>query len=277
MVAVAGSATDMTETTVLSLRDVAIERGNQRLMTDLSLSLAAGEILGVLGPNGAGKTSLLSACSGEMALAAGQVRCAGQLVAAATARKLARVRAVLPQQSMLTFNLPIRQIIEMGAYPFAEIEAHQVQGWAEQAIADGDLSQHLYKRYDELSGGEQQRVQYARVFVQTHAIAHVNGHACLFLDEPTASLDLKHQSLVVRSVRQIARENIAGVFVILHDLSLAARLCDKLLLLSPRFTPVYGTPETVLQEATLAQVYGVQMSVLPNPRRPKELWVMPND
>lgn len=259
---------------VLSVRDVAVTRGQRELIKSLSLNLPVGQILGVLGPNGAGKTSLLSACSGELALASGEIECAGVEVSAATAQTLSRCRAVLPQQSTLTFNLPIRQIIEMGAYPFPEIDPSTVRRWCDGAIEQTDLHVHLSKRYDELSGGEQQRVQFSRVLVQTRAIAHVNKAACLFLDEPTSSLDLKHQSLLMTSLREIARDNLAGVFIILHDLNVAARLCDRILLLSPKFAPVYGCASEVLTENTLTQVYEVPMRVQHNPGRPNDLWIM---
>jgi len=275
----------MSMQSALCISDVTIQRGGRALAKSLSLSLPVGEILGVLGPNGAGKTSLLSACSGECSgegsgersQASGEIECTGVRVATATAQALSRRRAVLPQQSTLTFNLPIRQIIEMGAYPFPEIDPLMVRRWCDAAIAQTDLQAHLSKRYDALSGGEQQRVQFSRVLVHTRAIAHVNGAACLFLDEPTSSLDLKHQSQLMSGLREIAKAKLAGVFIILHDLNMAARWCDQLLLLSPTFAPVYGSAREVLRESILTKVYGVPMSVVPHPTRLNGLWVMSDE
>jgi iron complex transport system ATP-binding protein len=263
--------------TALELERVSVVRGKKTLVQSLSLTLAAGEILGVLGPNGAGKTSLLSVCSGELESGSGEIRLSGTLMNRANAGWLARTRAVLPQQSALTFNLPITQIIEMGAYPFPEIDHQTIAHWTECAIAQTDLASHIGKPYDALSGGEQQRVQFARVLLQTWAIADTHGHACLFLDEPTASLDLKHQSLLIKALRTLLKHQSTAVFVILHDLNMAARICDKVLLLSPTHPPVYGTPQTVFNETRLEQTYGIRMRIERNPLRTNELMILTDD
>lgn len=261
----------------LNLHEVRIQRGNRQIVQSLNLNLPVGQMLGVLGPNGAGKTSLLTACCGELALSGGHI-CLGQHeLHHQRARQLARMRAVLPQQSRLTFNLPIAQIIQMGSYPFPEIDQVVVDRWTDEAIAIADLENHLSKPYDALSGGEQQRVQFARVLLQTWAISHTNGCAYLFLDEPTASLDLKHQSLLLRGVRQLADEGLAAVFVILHDLNLAARWCDRVLLLSENQPPMEGAPGKVMTADVLERVYGIPMRVEPHPLRQGEILILPND
>lgn len=269
----------------LSLRGVSISRGQRTLVQSLDLDLKVGEILGVLGPNGAGKTSLLSACCGELDIDQGQIQfstmstpCIDRLhFVRPNVRELARTRAVLPQQSNLTFNLPIEQIIQMGAYPFPELDASLVKAWAARAVAQADLSDHLDKAYNSLSGGEQQRVQFARVLLHTWAIAHIRGCAYLFLDEPTASLDLKHQIKLLKSVQELAKEQLAAVFVIMHDLNLAARWCNKVLLLSPRSEPLYGTPVEVMNEQALQRVYDLPMRVKRHPLRPEEIMVLTDE
>lgn len=261
----------------LNLQAVRIERGNRQIVQSLDLNLPVGQVLGVVGPNGAGKTSLLSACCGELALHSGHIRLGQHEVHRQSAKQLARLRAVLPQQSQLTFNLPIAQIIQMGSYPFPEIEQALVDRWTDEAITIADLANHLSKPYDALSGGEQQRVQFARVLVQTWAISRTRGHAYLFLDEPTASLDLKHQSLLLRYVRQLADEGLVAVFVILHDLNLAARWCDRILLLSESHPPMDGTPANILTADALARVYGIPMRVEPHPVRNGDLLILTNE
>lgn len=261
----------------LHLRDVQIERGKRQIVKSLSLELEVGQMLGVLGPNGAGKTSLLTACCGELGIASGQIFLGTQDLHHQSARELARLRAVLPQQSRLTFNLPIIQIVQMGCYPFPEIDQSLVNQWTDEAITIADLDKHLQKPYDALSGGEQQRVQFARVMVQTRAIAHTHGCAYLFLDEPTASLDLKHQSLLLKGVRSLADQSLAAVFVILHDLNLAARWCDRILLLSENEPPREGTPTEVMHADTLARVYGIPMRIEEHPHRAGELLVLTDE
>lgn len=261
----------------LCLRDVSIRRGNRHIVDSLSLELPVGRMLGVLGPNGAGKTSLLTACCGELDITSGQIFLGKQDLHHQSAKQLARLRAVLPQQSWLTFNLPIIQIVQMGCYPFPEIDPSLVDQWTDDAIAAADLGKHLDKPFDALSGGEQQRVQFARVVTQTRAIAHTNGQAYLFLDEPTASLDLKHQSLLLKAVRALADQGSAAVLVILHDLNLAARWCDRVLLLSENDPPRQGTPAQVMTCETLAQVYGIPMRIEQHPHRAGELWVLTDE
>lgn len=269
----------------LSLRAVSITRGQRTLVQSLDLNLKVGEILGVLGPNGAGKTSLLSACCGELEIDQGEIEFGtvpltprqGRALTGKQIRELARTRAVLPQQSMLTFNLPITQIIQMGAYPFPEVDASLVRQWTERAISQADLAAHLKRDYSALSGGEQQRVQFARVLLQTWAIAHVKGCAYLFLDEPTASLDLKHQHLLLKVVRELANQQWAAVFVIMHDLNLAARWCDKVLLLSPKAAPLYGAPVDVLREDSLQRAYDVALRVTRHPTRHNDILVLTDE
>ena len=276
----------------LSLRNVSVFRGRQRLIDNLNLSVRAGEVLGVLGPNGSGKTSLLSACTGELPIRSGEILYGNKPLNPNDAKQLARTRAVLPQQSHLTFNLPVREIIQMGAYPFPEIGSDQVMRWMDQAVYAADLSALVDNPFNALSGGEQQRVQFARVMVQTLAIAATHGQAYMFLDEPTASLDLRHQGLLLNAVRQLAKNGHngnsrtseaertvdgigpIGAFVVLHDLNIAARWCDRVLLLSKHHDPVQGSPDEAFKQETLNQVYGVNLRVGPHPIRPNELLVL---
>lgn len=151
----------------LTLENVAVNRGGKSVVPALNLRLEAGQMLGVLGPNGAGKTTLLSACVGELPVASGQIYYNQQRLLWAGAKPLARHRAVLPQASHVTFDLPVVEIIQMGAYPFPEVSPTQVHRWTQQAIEAADVAAFADKRFSELSGGQQQRVQFARVMGRT--------------------------------------------------------------------------------------------------------------
>ncbi len=259
---------------VLILRDVAVYRGRRCVIPPLSLNLAPGDVLGVLGPNGAGKTSLLAACTGDMPVHKGEIRYGNTLLNPNDALRFARLRAVLPQQSQLSFNLPVHQIVRMGAYPFQDILPAQVLNWVEEAMDDVELLPYAGQSYSALSGGEQQRVQFARVMVQTRAIVHTRGHAYLFLDEPTASLDLRHQARLIKTVQALTKKQLVSVFVVLHDLNMAARWCDTILLLSTVHAPFQGKTAEVLTDETLRKVYGVAMHVQPHPFRPNALLIL---
>ena len=261
----------------LRVQEVSVSLGTQRTLGPLTFTLTPGSLMGVLGPNGAGKTSLLAACTGERALSAGSLTYDGQPVIPADSKHLSRRRAVLPQHSQLTFNLPVQHIVQMGAYPFPEISPAQVNIWMDHAITVADLGSHLHRPYSALSGGEQQRVQFARVWVQALAIAQVQGHAYLFLDEPTASLDVRHQIRLFQALQQLASTKTIAVFVVLHDINMAARWCDTILLLSSDGRAVFGQTASVLTKSTLERVYGIGIHIEPHPLKKTQIMVLAKD
>ena len=158
----------------------------------------------------------------------------------------ARWRArVLPQKPGLGFDLGVAEVVAMGAYPFPELPPAAVEALVDRTLALADATHLRARRYPELSGGEQQRVQFARVLTQCLA-ARAEGEArYLLLDEPTASLDPRHQGELLRVAVDLARDERVGVLVILHDMNLAARWCDRLLLLGGGRAIASGPPSQV--------------------------------
>lgn len=259
----------------LILQNVSLTRGSRCVVPPLSLALEPGELMGVLGPNGAGKSSLLSACTGELPVATGEIHLGKQPLDAKHAKQLARCRAVLPQHSHLAFNLSVREIIQMGAYAFPECSQDQIKQWCDRAVEAVELHTHVRRSYQELSGGEQQRVQFARVIVQTLAIRQVCGCAFLFLDEPTSSLDPRHQSLLMRVVKHLVTEESMAAMVVLHDLNMAARWCDKVVLLSPNQPPRNGPVREIMTKETLESVFGMAMHIVRHPLFSDEWLILP--
>lgn len=238
------------------------------------MQLEVGEVLAVLGPNGAGKSSFLGACCAELPVRQGQVSFSGVAIHRTDPLTLARTRAVLPQQSAMTFDLPVSEVIAMGAYPFPEASPKTVQSWVDEAVQRADLGQKVNQSFRALSGGEQQRVQFARVLVQTRAIVSLRGHAYLFLDEPTASLDPRHQVLLMQGVHDLARTFSTAVIIVLHDLNMAARWCDRLMLIADGKIAAIDRPEIVLDEGLLEKVYDLPMKVRQHPVHSERLIVM---
>jgi len=259
---------------VMVVESLRMHRGKRQILNDIDLQLHVGEVLGILGPNGAGKSSFLAACCAELPITSGQILYDGQSVLHAKPLDLARTRAVLPQHTTMTFDLPVTEVVTMGAYPFPEATTEQVNEWIDEAIERADIRHKAHDSYRALSGGEQQRVQFARVLVQARAIENLKGHAFLFLDEPTASLDPKHQVLLMRVVRELSRESSTAVVVVLHDLNMAARWCDRLMLLSDGEIAALDVPQKVLRADLLERVYGLPMSVMPHPLNSDHLIVM---
>jgi len=270
---------------MLQAHGIAVQRGERQILSDIDLSLPAGQVIGVLGANGAGKSTLLAALAGELSPSAGRITLNGRPLSAWPAAELASCRAVLPQSPSLQFDLPVATVIGMGAYPHARHSrtgAHPTNrhDTAQAAMAEdqrilqrvlvlADVQDLYERRYRRLSGGEQQRVHLARVLYQLLlARQGHNEYRVLMLDEPTASLDPRHQLHLLSAVHTLAHEENVAALVIVHDLNLAAGCCDRLLLLGQGRVAACGTPAQVLTPDTLRQVYGVEATVLPHPNQP---------
>ena len=270
---------------MLQAHGIAVQRGERQILSDIDLSLPAGQVIGVLGANGAGKSTLLAALAGELSPSAGRITLNGRPLSAWPAAELASCRAVLPQSPSLQFDLPVATVIGMGAYPHARYTRTGAprtdsRDTAQAAIAEdqrilqrvlvlADVQDLYERRYRRLSGGEQQRVHLARVLYQLLlARQGHNEYRVLMLDEPTASLDPRHQLHLLSAVHTLAHEENVAALVIVHDLNLAAGCCDRLLLLGQGRVAACGTPAQVLTPDTLRQVYGVEATVLPHPNQP---------
>ena len=271
---------------MLQAHGIAVQRGERQILADIDLSLPAGQVIGVLGANGAGKSTLLAALAGELSPSAGRITLNGRPLSAWSVAELARCRAVLPQSPSLQFDLPVATVIGMGAYPHARHtrtgapRTDDSRDTARAAIAEdqrilqrvlalADVQDLYERRYCHLSGGEQQRVHLARVLYQL--LLACQGHdeyRVLMLDEPTASLDPRHQLHLLSAVHTLAHEENVAALLIVHDLNLAAGCCDRLLLLGQGRVAACGTPAQVLTPDTLRQVYGVEATVLPHPNQP---------
>lgn len=248
---------------------LACARGPRTVLRGVSLALNAGEVMGVLGANGAGKTSLLATLTGELPPASGTLMFDDRALHTWTPAALARRRAVLPQSATLAFDLTVTTVVEMGAYPFPELTPHALDALVDRALDCADALGLRERRYAALSGGEQQRVHFARVLVQALAAREAGEYRAIFLDEPTASLDPLHQTLMLRGVWRLVREEGLAAFVVLHDVNLAATWCDRLLMLSAGEVTAQGAPADVLTPQNLQRVYGLPARVLPHPEAPE--------
>ncbi|MHC8360046.1 heme ABC transporter ATP-binding protein [Pseudomonas sp. LS2P72] len=247
---------------MLRTQNLQIRRGRKIVLTDITLELKPGEVLGVLGPNGAGKSTLLGALCGELHADHGSVWLDERELSdwAGTAR--AQRLAVLPQVSTLDFAFRVEEVVGMGRLPHqsGRVRDDEIVAAALQAADAGHLSGRSYLA---LSGGERQRVHLARVLAQLWP-----GEAgqTLLLDEPTSMLDPLHQHTTLQAVREFANRG-AAVLVILHDLNLAARYCDRLLLLEGGRPVALDTPEQVLRPEPLKAVFGLEVLVQQHPER----------
>ncbi len=237
-----------------------IERGGRVLASDLTFTLPAGSFFAVLGTNGAGKTSLLRVLSGEVPPAAGQVLYAGRDVRALSPRRLARMRGFLAQNCECRLPFAAGEIVRLGSEA-AGYRGSAACAKARAAMEVAGISRLADRQISMLSGGEQQRVHWARV------LAQLDGRTAgkiLFMDEPVASLDLSHQHGILSAAKDLAASGLV-VVAVLHDLNLAARYASGILLLHHGRILALGPPESVLTPDRIETVFGVRARLLPHP------------
>jgi iron complex transport system ATP-binding protein len=236
-------------TAAICARGVVVRAGGTTLLHGVDLDVTAGEVVVLVGPNGAGKSTLLATIAGDVAPAAGTITLAGHDVTTQDARALASLRAMLRQRSSLTAAFTVLEVVRLG-----QLRADDAIALA--ALRDVAMERRAHRSYPTLSGGEQQRVQLARVLAQLDACPT----AALLLDEPTAALDLRHQQLVVACSRRAAR---AGhpVVVVMHDLALAARCADRIVLLADGRVLATGAPADVLTSALVSRAFDAEIAV----------------
>jgi iron complex transport system ATP-binding protein len=231
-----------------------VRRSGRLLLDAVDVSLAAGSLTVVLGPNGAGKSTLLHLLAGLERPDAGSVRLGNQPLLSIDALERARRLAVMTQDQPLDFAFNVEEVVLLGAYPLglgrAEERAHCHQG-----LQRLELQALAARNYLSLSGGEQQRVQLARVLAQCGEETVV-----LLLDEPVSAMDLRHQHLCLRQLRTLADAG-AAVLVILHDLALAARYADRVLLLKQGQVLAQGAMLDTMTPSCLSRLFDVRVEV----------------
>lgn len=245
-----------------------VRRGGLDVLHDLHLELEAGRLVAVLGENGAGKSTLLAAMAGELGYR-GTLRLDGREISHWPAEDLARKRAVLSQSAPLSFGFNVAELVALGRYPFTESRQQQYHSVA-QVLEALDLQAMARRDVTRLSGGEQQRVQFGRCLAQVDGIEDdiepESRRRLMLLDEPTASLDLRHQHKLLSLTRAFARRGNLAI-VVLHDLNLASLYADTVLLLHQGRLVKQGTPLEVLCQETLDPVYRTEMRISLHPGR----------
>ncbi len=247
-----------------------VRLGRTHALNDVSLAVAPGEVVAVLGPNGSGKSTLMRVMSGELTPRRGNVRQDGRPLDAWPRPALARRRAVLPQNTAISFPFRALQVVLLGRSPHAGSggQADDLD-IAARAMRETEVTHLADRVYPSLSGGEQQRVQMARVLAQIWPAERGDGSRYLLLDEPTSSLDIAHQHAALATARRFAARGM-GVVVILHDLNLAAIYADRLCVLKDGRRLHDGPPERVLTPDIVKSVF--DLSVTPT-RHPTRGWL----
>lgn len=243
----------------LAVEDLAFGRGARPLAQGLSLTLAPGCVTVLAGPNGAGKSTLLDCLAGDLPPLAGRVLWQGRALDRIPLARRGQLRAMLRQQSDIAFDFRVADVVAMGLHPLGiGHDSAEGRAWIARALDDLELGALAGRPATRLSGGEAQRVHIARVLVQLRAGLARGEGGLLLLDEPTTGLDCRHQLALLGLVREAAAEG-ATVIATLHDLPLACRLADRLLLLGGGRL-VADLPPSRLDPAMVGGLYGIPTS-----------------
>ncbi|MEU6830615.1 ABC transporter ATP-binding protein [Nocardia beijingensis] len=238
----------------LQITDLRFGYGRRAILHGVSLRAERGELLGLLGPNGSGKSTVLKNIARIHNPSSGRLVWNGEVdLAALSRRELARLVAYVPQTIDVSFELDVREAVVLGRTPhFGARPSAEDWRHVDHAIDLLGLGPLAHRSVTELSGGQAQRVLIARSLAQQPNI--------LLLDEPTSALDIKYQLQTLRLARRITRTAGVAAIIAIHDLSQAARYCDRIAFLEGGRVRAVGTPEEVLTPELIADIYGIEVS-----------------
>ncbi|HJJ48426.1 MAG TPA: ABC transporter ATP-binding protein [Methanocorpusculum sp.] len=243
----------------ISVEHICQNYGNTEILHDVSFATKSGEVVALLGPNGSGKSTLIKTIAGILDRFKGDIKIDGLSYQEIEKTERAKMIGYVPQYFHYTSFTSVLDTVLIGRRPY--------MSWS---VSDRDLEivdksleamniSDLATRYvNELSGGQRQRVFIARALAQEPSF--------FLFDEPTSSLDLRHQLMTLSKMRDIVHENKSGMIIALHDLNLALRYCDKVLMLKNGSSYAFGTPNDVLTPKAVRDVYGVEADVVENER-----------
>jgi iron complex transport system ATP-binding protein len=241
----------MTDVALVTAQGLAVKLAGRQVLRDVSLSLSSGHLVALVGPNGAGKTTLLRALAG-LVPSEGVIHVRGDALSSLSLRERARRFAYLPQGHLVHWPLPARDIVALGRYPHGATDPARLTAKDAEAVLRAmqaaDVMDFSERRVTELSGGERSRVALARALAVEAPV--------ILADEPVSSLDPRHQLDVMKTLRAAA-DTGAMVVVVTHDLGLAARFADTVLVLSDGRLVSHGAPAEALSEQVMAEVFRI--------------------
>jgi iron complex transport system ATP-binding protein len=244
---------------VMKINGLSLKRNGKHILKNISGELEGGKIIALLGPNGAGKSTLIQSMA-RLLECEGNIELQGQAITSFSAEKLAQNLAYLPQHSQLQFPLEVEEVLSLATLPFALTKLQQRQQ-VKQVIQDWGIEPLAHKDFRQLSGGEQQRCQIARTYLQLSNMKRIDegkeiGCGLWLLDEPSSSLDLEHQHQLQKVCRQAANEGHC-VIIVLHDLNQALHLADDVWLLQEGKLKAQGSVTDVMTEELISNVFNV--------------------
>lgn len=259
----------MASETVLDVRDIVAGYDRRPVLRGITMCARRGEMVGIIGPNGAGKSTLLKAITGVQRSSHGEVRIAGRDRDSYRLNELARIVAYVPQSEPTLFEFSVRDVVMMGRHPHSGAST-PLQDFeiADRAMTSTDIVHLCDRPITALSGGEHRRVILARAIAQCPVL--------MLLDEPTAHLDITHQTDILSLLTRLTRTDGLCAVAALHDLNAAAEYCDRLVLIASGRVLADGAPDEVLRSPQLRDGYGTDFHILTNPISARPM-VLPTD
>ena len=243
---------------MISVQHIRYSTGGRQLLNDISFEINAGELLSIIGANGAGKSTLLKLLCKELTVSSGEIYIRNSAINTYKLSQLARFRSVLAQRNTLSVSFKVHELVTMGRYPhFHQTPTGHDMQIVKKAMEETGITAFANRDYNTLSGGEQQRVQLARVIAQIYD----QPKGILFLDEPINGLDLLYQQQILQLARDLANRGYC-VISILHDINFASQFSDKILILKKGRQVAFGKPHDVINADNIYEAFDIRVRML---------------
>jgi iron complex transport system ATP-binding protein len=249
---------------MLDVKNISYQTGNKKILHDICACFGPGLLHVIVGPNGSGKSTLLKIISGEIKPQEGAVNYDNKLIAQIDKPLLAKFRAVMSQLPELYFPLRVDEVVMMGRYPhFTFRPSKKDLSICDEVMRELNVDQFAERDYLSLSGGEKQRIQFARVLAQIWGTA-TEGQRYLFLDEPVSSLDIHYQHQFLQKLQSLKKENIV-LIVVLHDLNLAMQYADRIIFMKDGEIVRNGKVSDSITADLIEDVFNIPVDIIDSP------------
>lgn len=252
---------------MIQIRNISVQTPTKKILVDgVSLVVKPGTLTAIVGKNGAGKSSLLKTVCGDLPKSAGTILFEEKNITDIEIQELAKRRAIMAQKMNIEFSFSAQEIVAIGRTPFSGLFSSKKDEEIILTCLEKADALHLKNQaFTTLSGGEQQRIHFARALAQIWGMVEAKEPSYLLLDEPLASLDVSHQHEMMQILRQLCIQRV-GILIVIHDLNLAAQYADQIHILKDGKTVVHGTPNEVFTEDIVAKAFDYPVSVIPHPK-----------